>query len=150
MLEGRMTRMKSGDLSLFIRDLTVLHTHFQEWKGEMFTQQYAMTKKTSANHLDYSCMVDSFALVLLLLHPFVPFWTLILFYLLPCVCMVRQPFQTCNWINKMSLGTDNQLFLVTKSRLPGAGCLPDAGGTARSHHLWCVFRGASQSFGAWT
>lgn len=64
--------MKSGDLSLFIHDLTVLHTHLQEWKGEMLvdliTQQYAMTKKTRANHLDYSCMVDSFASVLLLLY----------------------------------------------------------------------------------
>lgn len=69
MLEGRMTRMKSGDLSLFLCDLTVLQTHLQEWKGEMLvgliTQQSA-TKKTRANHLDYSCMVDSFASVLLI------------------------------------------------------------------------------------
>ena len=62
--------MKSGDLSLFLCDLTVLQTHLQEWKGEMLvdliTQQSAMTKKTRANHLDYSCMVDSFASVLLI------------------------------------------------------------------------------------
>lgn len=61
--------MKSGDLSLFLCDLTVLQTHLQEWKGEMLvgliTQQSA-TKKTRANHLDYSCMVDSFASVLLI------------------------------------------------------------------------------------
>ena len=94
--------MKSGDLSLFLCDLTVLQTHLQEWKGEMLvdliTQQSA-TKKTRANHLDYSCMVAMF-----------------------CSCFAHP-----------TLGVS-----------PGAGCLPDAGGTARSHHLRCVFRGVSE------
>ena len=104
--------MKSGDLSLFLCDLTVLQTHLQEWKGEMLvdliTQQSAMTKKTRANHLDYSCMVDSFASVLL-------------------IQLLEFPRGD-----------------TVSRRLPGAGCLPDAGGTARSHHLRCVFRGVSE------
>ncbi len=84
---------------------------------------------------------------------------------------MNRPRHVTDWtlkdVKSHFLPTINLLFLVTfaslvgnrtstpkefagghhEKWLPGAGCLPDAGGTARSHHLRCVFRGVLQSFG---